>query len=70
MTLALIPLLLAAAVPAPGDAQAARQGGVRVVATARAEILAPVTNAPQAAAGAPLRQVSQTRDGRSFVEFQ
>ncbi|WP_088311190.1 hypothetical protein [Novosphingobium sp. B 225] len=64
MTLALIPLLLAAAAPAPP------QGGVRVVAVARAEIVAPVTNAPKAGAEAPLRLVSQTRDGRSFVEFQ
>lgn len=66
MALALLPLILAATAPEA----AASAPRVQAIALARAEIVAPVTNDPRAGLQAPLRLVSQTRDGRHFVEFQ
>ena len=63
-----LPLILLAA--DLSGATAAPVSGGRAVAQARVEIVEPVTNTPRAAPHMPVRQVSQTRDGRWLVEFQ
>ncbi len=63
----------AAAMPpvvAPAGIDPARQGGARIAAIATVVILEPVTNAAQKNSPGPLRVVSQTRDGRHFIEYQ
>lgn len=48
----------------------ARQGTARIAAIATVVILEPVTNAEHGNSPGPLRVVSQTRDGRHFIEYQ
>lgn len=60
----IVPVLLSVA-PFAGE-----RSGVRVVALAQVEIVAPVTNAPAPSHAAVEQMVTQTRDGRYFVEYQ
>ncbi len=62
-----------AAVPpmaAPAGIGGARQEEARIAAIATVVILEPVANAARENSPGPLRLVSQTRDGRHFIEYQ